>query len=204
MFDKKSNAIVIGGTIEEKMNLFFLPQIKSFNKIVVISQQTCIQGLKDYNFQANSLVTVNNTAFANDRILFTYSQNNTMLNNKNLMQLIDIIGTTENILLMLTAFEDFNIGVKILKVLEQRSNINVLLFLDNLDYLRKTYKDIARRILRSCEIVSCKQCIDFSGELRLRLPKELHKQLSIEADCQGVSLNQYLLFLLASRNINTV
>lgn len=38
---------------------------------------------------------------------------------------------------------------------------------------------------------------DFSGQLRLRIPQSLHRQLSIAADREGVSLNMMLVYLLS-------
>ncbi len=38
---------------------------------------------------------------------------------------------------------------------------------------------------------------DYSGQFKLRLPKELHKALSEHAREAGVSMNQYCLYLLA-------
>jgi predicted HicB family RNase H-like nuclease len=38
----------------------------------------------------------------------------------------------------------------------------------------------------------------FSGKLNLRMPSHLHRQLSIEADREGVSLNQWITMKLAS------
>ena len=40
---------------------------------------------------------------------------------------------------------------------------------------------------------------ELQGRVLLRLPKALHHQLLLEAAEQGVSLNQYILFCLASR-----
>src|SRR2546428_834016 len=40
---------------------------------------------------------------------------------------------------------------------------------------------------------------ELQGRVLLRLPKALHRQLLEEAADQGVSLNQYILFCLASR-----
>jgi len=37
----------------------------------------------------------------------------------------------------------------------------------------------------------------YSGKFLLRLPKTLHQRLSLEADKEGVSLNQYALYKLA-------
>ena len=39
-----------------------------------------------------------------------------------------------------------------------------------------------------------------SGKFVMRVPKELHAELSRSAKVQGVSLNQYILYLLAARN----
>jgi len=40
----------------------------------------------------------------------------------------------------------------------------------------------------------------YSGKFALRLPKSLHRQLAESAERDGVSLNQYLVTLLAERN----
>ena len=37
----------------------------------------------------------------------------------------------------------------------------------------------------------------YSGEFRLRIPKELHKELAIDAEEEGVSMNQYCVYLLS-------
>jgi len=38
---------------------------------------------------------------------------------------------------------------------------------------------------------------DFSGKFMLRIPKSLHFRLSVEAEKEGVSLNQYALYKLS-------
>lgn len=40
---------------------------------------------------------------------------------------------------------------------------------------------------------------DYSGQFKLRIPKSLHKQLSEHSKKEGISMNQYCLYLL-SRN----
>ena len=45
---------------------------------------------------------------------------------------------------------------------------------------------------------------DFSGKLVLRLPKALHKKISVKAEENGVSLNQYLLYLIAEKSANEI
>lgn len=38
---------------------------------------------------------------------------------------------------------------------------------------------------------------EYSGKINLRMPKSLHRQLAIEAELEGVSLNQYMLYKLS-------
>ena len=38
---------------------------------------------------------------------------------------------------------------------------------------------------------------DYSGKFNLRIPKSLHRRLAIEAEVEGVSLNQYAMYKLA-------
>ena len=42
---------------------------------------------------------------------------------------------------------------------------------------------------------------DFSGKFTLRLPKSLHKELTLQAEDEGVSLNQYILYSI-SKGLN--
>jgi len=42
---------------------------------------------------------------------------------------------------------------------------------------------------------------NFSGELRLRIPKELHKELTLNAKINNVSLNTFIISLLAHKVI---
>lgn len=39
----------------------------------------------------------------------------------------------------------------------------------------------------------------YSGQFKLRLPKSLHKQLVLEAQSEGISMNQLCVYKLASR-----
>lgn len=38
---------------------------------------------------------------------------------------------------------------------------------------------------------------DYSGQFKLRMPKSLHRDLAIHAKREGISMNQYCLYLLA-------
>jgi len=41
---------------------------------------------------------------------------------------------------------------------------------------------------------------DFSGQFKLRMPKSLHRSLSVNAKKEGISMNQYCVYLLAKNN----
>ena len=41
---------------------------------------------------------------------------------------------------------------------------------------------------------------EFSGQFKLRLPRSLHRALSIHARQEGISMNQYCLYLLAKND----
>ncbi len=41
---------------------------------------------------------------------------------------------------------------------------------------------------------------NYSGQFKLRLPKSLHKQLAEDAKRDGISMNQYCVYLLAQNN----
>ena len=42
---------------------------------------------------------------------------------------------------------------------------------------------------------------EYSGQFKLRMPKSLHKSLSIHAKQEGISMNQYCIYLLAKNDI---
>mgnify|MGYP001003493923 CR=1 FL=1 len=45
---------------------------------------------------------------------------------------------------------------------------------------------------------------DYSGQFKLRLPKSLHKQLAEKSKHEGISMNQYCLYLLSKNSSTTV
>lgn len=42
---------------------------------------------------------------------------------------------------------------------------------------------------------------DYSGQFKLRLPKSLHKALAAHAKAEGISMNQYCLYLLTRNDM---
>ncbi len=45
---------------------------------------------------------------------------------------------------------------------------------------------------------------DYSGQFKLRIPKSLHKQLAEHSKREGISMNQYCLYLLAMNDAHHV
>ena len=41
---------------------------------------------------------------------------------------------------------------------------------------------------------------DYSGQFKLRIPKTLHRQLALQSKREGVSMNQYCVYLLSQNN----
>lgn len=53
------------------------------------------------------------------------------------------------------------------------------------------------KLERGLPIPKPKQLGDYSGKFNLRIPKSLHQRLAIEAEQEGISLNQYALYKLS-------
>ena len=57
--------------------------------------------------------------------------------------------------------------------------------------------------LQDGDFVPVPKCVDdYPDNFKLRLPKTLYKQLSINANSEGVSMNQYCLYLLSGSLTN--
>lgn len=66
------------------------------------------------------------------------------------------------------------------------------LAIDSIEVTAEVFAEQGRKMPAPIEISD-----DFSGRVTLRLPKSLHRSLSLNADEEGVSLNQYLVSLLS-------
>lgn len=68
--------------------------------------------------------------------------------------------------------------------------------LENLEFSKELWIETALK--RKIQIpLPAKEIDDFSGKLTLRMPKYLHRDLSIQAKEQEISLNQYILSLIS-------
>jgi len=71
-----------------------------------------------------------------------------------------------------------------------------------IEYLEDAKKQwIKSAIENGYEIPEPDSIDNYSGQFKLRLPKSLHKELAEKSKKEGVSMNQYCLYLL-SKNIN--
>lgn len=76
---------------------------------------------------------------------------------------------------------------------------------ESLETVIKNAKDAKREWLFAAK--EEKNCIpepltedNYSGQFKLRIPKILHKALAEQAKKEGISMNQYCMFLLAQNN----
>lgn len=69
--------------------------------------------------------------------------------------------------------------------------------LDNLKEVIETWLEIAHEDNRAIPAPHIYDDSEYSGKFTLRTPKSLHRQLVQEAEKEGVSLNQYVLSLIA-------
>ena len=69
---------------------------------------------------------------------------------------------------------------------------------DSLDDMVVMAEDAKREWIKAAieEGIEIKSPQKYSGQLRLRMPKSLHQQLSNRASEEGVSLNQYIVYEL--------
>jgi predicted HicB family RNase H-like nuclease len=68
----------------------------------------------------------------------------------------------------------------------------------NLPDIKQAFKDIIDTYLKACEEEGIKPSKSYSGKFNLRINPDLHRELSIEAAQEGVSLNDLTEQLLKS------
>lgn len=61
---------------------------------------------------------------------------------------------------------------------------------------------IKAAIVSDYEIPEPNSIEEYSGQFKLRIPKSLHKELAVESKKEGISMNQYCLYLLSKNMKN--
>jgi predicted RNase H-like HicB family nuclease len=74
--------------------------------------------------------------------------------------------------------------------------------LSELEVAAAAYFESLKRAGKPLPVLS--KAIPFSGQIRLRMPKSLHAELSHAAENEGISLNTYLVSLLAREHMRKV
>jgi predicted HicB family RNase H-like nuclease len=84
----------------------------------------------------------------------------------------------------------------LLKLNQENPNIITVFIIQDLNELKKLFPKDYSTIFQICDLECPKALENFSGELRIRFPKELHQKLAENAAMQGVSLNTYITYEL--------
>lgn len=199
--------IVYGAAGSGKTLKFFIPAIENF-KGNVIAITNKIENKISEDFIIKDLEQYDTCKLGNEDKFIFYNTNKDgfWINDavKKLLKNIISVDKTAPLLIAIDEVAIFYLSEKdknnksILMNLLELQEVEVLLCLQNLKNLKKIYKDEYGLILKKCDLISTKSIMEFSGEIRLRVPKSLHKELSIRADIEDISLNQYASYVLAN------
>ncbi len=74
--------------------------------------------------------------------------------------------------------------------------------LENLQDAKETWLEMAKET--NMRIPEPSNIDSYSGKFLLRIPKSLHRHLTLEAEREGTSLNQYIVYLLSNRHVMTL
>ena len=204
------NKIIYGEPESEKTKNYFNPVVEHWEgKIIAVSREKReIDGFKIFYLDKP------NKSFRdiliNDKVLLLENLECdpyfNMIGMKNMiinfLENISTLDIDKPILLAIDDFSDFNLSEKLdnnqslLLSLLKLKGVNIYLVMRDLHEIKKVYKDEYKEIISLCDTVCTKEIENYSGELRVRFPRSLHKYLKEEADREGISLNQYIIYQL--------
>lgn len=203
------NKIIYGVTGSGKTRNYFNPTIEQWEgKTIAVSlnNEKKFKGFKIFNIDNHNISF--EEIFTYDKVLLLGSlECSPFWNSKGLKNMV--IYLLENattfktpILLAIDGFSNFNLSEKftngeslILNLLKLES-ISTIFVLQDLNAIKQTYEDDYNNIISLCDLIATEEYEGYSGELRVRFPKSLHKYLKEEADKEGISLNQYIIYQL--------
>ena len=203
------NKIVYGVPGSGKTSKYFNPTIENWEgKTIAVSLKT------EKEFKGFKVFPIDNPnisfeeVFSYDKVLLLFnSKCDSFWNYKGLKNMVTyMLENSDNfkvpVLLAIDDFYNFNLSEKfsngeslILNLLNLNS-LTTLFVVQNLKEIAEQYKEDYDKIMSLCEVISTKGYEEYSGELRVRFPKSLHKDLKLRADIEGVSLNQYIIYEL--------
>ncbi|MDF2880083.1 MAG: hypothetical protein K0R54_640 [Clostridiaceae bacterium] len=202
------NKIIYGSTGTGKTVNYFKPEIQNWKgKTIAISNHN--EGINDFKkFELGVLNLSYEEILVYDKILLTKNPKvDSYFCNKDLLGVIkylieNISYFKEPVLVAIDEFAQFNLTEKfsnnesIILNLLKSNEINTLFLVQSLKQIREVYKSDYEKIMELSELFCTKVYEDYSGELRVRFPKSLHKYLKEKAEKEGVSLNQYIVYEL--------
>ena len=199
------NIIIYGAAGTGKTRQYLIPAIENFNGLAIgiskkdernlFSKPECINFL---DVDALGKLEKQEDIFINNDKIFIYTGFN---DKESFMRLLNYISLQheKEILVAIDEFinYDFENNKDIILRLLENNSVKVIICIQSLNALKDKYKDIFNVIVNSCKFISSKKLIEYSGDLRIRFPKSLHRELAIRAEIEGVSLNQYVVYLLS-------
>lgn len=213
------NTIVFGGCATGKTYSYFIPALKECqgNLVAFSFYDTKVCGIQtrkiedlspvDHDYKKSEKLYV-----VGDLIKYTDPMIRFL---KNLLEYQ--ISFKEQILLAIDDFgcldlcEKLENGKTLLHNLMNAKNIDLLIIVQDLEQdLQRKFRDEFDELIAMSDVVCPERhkmnmrerdLSQYSGELRVRLPKTLHKRLKDEAKLEGLSMNQYVIYKL-TQSIN--
>lgn len=144
-----------------------------------------------------------------NKIFLLANTNNREVNSQTIKDLVLYLNENVNkfndpLLIVIDEFTEFDLREKIneksillsLLSLQNYSVYSHLAFQDFNTFTGGICEDEEKSILKLCDVINTKELESYSGELRVRFPRSLHKYLAEKSKDEGVSLNQYIIYLL--------
>jgi len=203
------NKLIYGIAASGKTENYFKPEIINWKgKTIAISYKNeDIEGFKKFNLD-NLTITMEEVFETYNKILLIANLKcDSYFNAKGLKDIVSYLINNakdfkEPVLLAIDEFshfdlsEEFNFGESFMLNLLKADNINTMFIIQELKQIRTIYKKDYNNIVILSDILCTKEYQEYSGELRVRFPKSLHKYLKEESEKEGISLNQYIIYVL--------
>lgn len=179
-------------------------------KIIVVSGEMELEIVNDFKSIDLAMPNIDfEDVLKEDKIFFKINYNSSPYwNDENIKKMIIYIAdyvdkVKEPILIAIDKIDKFNLSGKVkdksilMTLLElNSSNISTLLILEDLKHLKRQYSNEYSKIMRLSDVICTKDYTEYSGDIRVRFPKSLHKDLAEIANIEGASLNQYIIYEL--------
>jgi predicted HicB family RNase H-like nuclease len=204
------NKVVYGSVASGKTQDYFIPEIKNWKgKTIAISfTNEEIEGFKIFNLDSPDASL--DEIFSYNKIYLETSRSSLKSNAlKDIVTYLieNITSFKEPVLFAIDGFAEFRkynlsgIGESLMLNLLKSDKINTLFIMQSLKDLKTIFKNDYEDIVKLSDVICTNEYEQYSGELRVRFPKSLHKYLKEESDKEGVSLNQYIVYQL-TKGIN--